>query len=330
MANIKSALGKGAKRYGELLSGSKTRRLGKELMVRGEIANKSNEAVNAIRKAGVKGKNFENYTNALRTQMKNKERLNRTGTKFVTEGLKSTGARLGTAGAVGAAGYGAKKALGSKEKTAFEIVEESFDKMAANVTMMADAPDHDAALKKLGVKGTNKSIINKIKPESAPKNEYLDGLVKNYKKNKRQITPKKNNLEVIKGLAKNKKLKVGAGIAALAGAGYGAAKALRGREEKAASDIVEETFDKVASLNFKKSKNIGKALKNVATGKNIRDAASDLDVASKAGAFPDTIKKLKNAKRKEIAKTIGLGIGTGAGVGATGYGVNKALGKKEE
>lgn len=298
-----------------------------------------------INKAGIKGNlrpkktNFSGKMNYVKPNAPSLDDLGKMYNNASKGMSKKTKLALGLGGAatLGAAGYGASKLINKREKSACEIVEETFDKVAANVMMMTDMPDYDKALGDLGVKGYKKSVVDKVvdavKPERAPKNEYLDGLAKNYKKNKKSLTPKKENLKAIKGLAKGKGAKIGAGIVAgtgaLAGLGYGISK-MRNNEEKAASEIVEESFDKIAALKFGKSKNIGKSIKNIATGKNIKNAINDLEVAGKAGAYKDTLKRLKGDRNREVAKTVGLHAAGLAGLGGTGYGASKAIKNKEK
>lgn len=149
------------------------------------------------------------------------------------------------------------------------------------------------------VLGTNKSINQ----ETAA----LKGLEK-------QIGKAKLNSKIARGAT------LAAGTAALTGAGYGISKAIKKKkEEKNAFDIVNESFDKVAGL------------KDIYTGKNIRNAIDDINVATNAGAFKDTIKRLTKDKNKEVAKTVGAyAIPATALAGAGAYGVSKLKKKKKE
>lgn len=90
------------------------------------------------------------------------------------------------------------KYLENINKSAFEIIEESYEKIAANVSMMTTVPNHDDVLKGLGVSALNK-------PNTSPKGmTHLDNLAMNYLGN--QYSSKVN--KVPGTIAANKQLMV--------------------------------------------------------------------------------------------------------------------------
>ena len=145
-------------------------------------------------------------------------------------------------GATGALAYNAKKK--KEEKTASEIVNEVFNKIAG--FDMADLLPDDVWSKMQGMANKGKDALNSVKSNTGNGTNF-NGSIKNVK-------PGAPSLEQIKamggkkGLSPKTKAAIGAGIAAasLIGGGALAHNAKKKKEEKTASEIVNEVYSQIA------------------------------------------------------------------------------------
>lgn len=193
----------------------------------------------------------------------------------------------------------------SREITASGIVESTFEKVAKSTTEQGTLPKYDAALRKAGVKNKDNPFKQQAKHT---KNAFKAGARTHFK-------------DSVTGFAKSKKGKAIGLAAGLGIAGGGAALAMNKSRQKTAFDVVDETFEKIAKLNYAAKKPLGKAIKNTLNGSNIKSAINDISVASRAGASASTLRGLKRDRNKQIAKTVGA-YGTGAaGLGGSAYGI---------
>ena len=196
----------------------------------------------------------------------------------------------------------------SREITASDVVESTFEKIAKL---------NYAAKKPLG---------------KAIKNTLSGANIKNAINDINVATKAGASASTLKGLKKDRNKQIaktvgvyGAGAAGLGGSALAANKS----RQKTACDIVDESFEKVAKLNFAAKKPLGKAVKNTLNGTNIKNAVNDIKVATKAGASASTLKGLKKDRNKQIAKTVGAyGAGV-AGLGGGTYGAT-SRGRNEE
>lgn len=167
--------------------------------------------------------------------------------------LKQVGKVVGASTAVGA-GIGATGALVNRgikkkkeqntEKTASEIVNATFNKIAG--FDMADLLPDDVLNKMQGIANKGKDALNSVKSNTGNGTNF-NGSIKNVK-------PGSPSLEQIKamggkkGLSPKTKTAIGAGIAAasLIGGGALAHNAKKKKQEKTASEIVNEVYSQIA------------------------------------------------------------------------------------
>lgn len=167
--------------------------------------------------------------------------------------LKQAGKVIGASTAIGA-GVGATGALVNRgikkkkeqntEKTASEIVNATFNKIAG--FDMADLLPDDVLNKMQGIANKGKDALNSVKSNTGNGTNF-NGSIKNVK-------PGSPSLEQIKamggkkGLSPKTKTAIGAGIAAasLIGGGALAHNAKKKKQEKTASEIVNEVYSQIA------------------------------------------------------------------------------------
>ena len=167
--------------------------------------------------------------------------------------LKQVGKVIGASTAIGA-GVGATGALVNRgikkkkeqntEKTASEIVNATFNKIAG--FDMADLLPDDVLNKMQGIANKGKDALNSVKSNTGNGTNF-NGSIKNVK-------PGSPSLEQIKamggkkGLSPKTKAAIGAGIAAasLIGGGALAHNAKKKKQEKTASEIVNEVYSQIA------------------------------------------------------------------------------------
>lgn len=301
---------------------------------------------------------------------KDKQRI-----KQAIQGLESARKKTNIAGAAtvggalalaGAGAYGLSKMKKKKEeKNAFDIVNESFEKIAdvvdfnkakLNKAKFNKATPNKATLSKRPAftkPGSKKEAVNALRDMTAKGQisvkEYLDELSdvtgikpgsssnKSVNSNVVQFPNSKKKISASKGVAL-----AGAGALALGAGAYGIHKLKKKKEEKEmnknAFDIVNDRFEKIAGLkDVLTGKNIRTAINDVKGGKavlnnfqkNLKHIEPGARQATKEaiGVMTKDLGRLKGRALKEGAKTVGA-YATPIAAGA--YGVNKLKKKQEE
>ena len=299
---------------------------------------RANEKANAddIAFAQKQLKNIRNYNvRAMDNYSKAKKNL-------AKERLKTYGTRAGVGALVvtpGAVGYGVyKHNKNKKEKTACDIVVDSFEKIAELTPQQQRALNglqgirNDIEAKKPLVGGISRTEKDRVLENAKKKREAMMEIMKN--------APDDGKItlgEKAKALLANKNVRrgaIGATALGVGATGYGIYKHNKNKKEKTALDIVVDAFEKNAGFreDVKNLRTAQKAYRAVKKEKGVVDSAKKQALryakAARDTAFEDARKSGVNAVKKR-AIPIGIGAGT-VGAGAIGYGAYKHNKNKKE
>ena len=251
--------------------------------------------------------------------------------------------------ALGAGAYGLKKLRDKKkqEKTAYDIVDDRFEKIA-DVVNFNEIRQSKAV--KSSKPGSTKDVMNILKTRLAngeiTPHKFLDemsGVLGT------PTSKNKTGGTVIQFPGNNKKTSLAkktaltsAGALALGTGAYGLKKLHdKKKQEKTAYDIINDRFEKIAGLsNVLSGKNVVRAINDVKAGKNVintfkgnlkyLEPSARKATREAIGTMTKDLSTLKGRVGKEIAKTTGT-YGLGAGLLAGGvHSFRKAKNKNED
>lgn len=362
------------KRYGDLLSGSTANKLKKEVAIRGNIVGNIDKKIGETRKAIGKSdmaRGSQEFGDALKSLGKLKGAKSSSVGKFEDatkklnkERLKVTGARVGTAGAIG----GGALALSNKnnDKTASDIVNESFDKIAG---VKEIGNKIKKGVKRYGNLVTGKSVKAKVKGQdkaydrfyrlktnfdvakqsSKTGKDYLK--YRNLEKKtlgKMQKEIDLSNKDVNKELVKTTLARIPVAYGAGNAIGAGLNKITEGKQnkmnEKTAFEVINEAFDKIA---FKMEDMLSDAdlakLNSMKNKRTINKAPMNGPLRRKKTAFNgkmsydkapspslEDIAAITKGKKMSGKTKLAIGAGALAGLGGATYGASKLMKKKKQ